>query len=371
MDWINQIIIILSVHGIVLSIAIAVYPSPSRKSNFILASAIFIISLDAGIPKATNVWRTEFPHLILSHLPLLFLFGPLLLTYINLLIYKKLPKYYIIHFLPFIAVTFWLIPFFITGGTDKLMYLDRIKHDGIPRELLFLLFFRNIHFVSYLVVAGIAVSRYTREVKNKFSGRQVAAINWLWFLMRLLMATASVFFVLFLMAVIGYRLGKDWPEFLCSSLLLAVIYSIGYKGFRQPEIFSIETIDSEKKYAKSGLQAGTALEFKQKLLDTMDANKPYLNSDLNLNELADMLQVSPNHLSQIINDCFNQNFYDFINQYRIEEFQKNMMANENRFTILGLAFEVGFNSKSAFYKAFQKHSKITPTEFIQKIKAQN
>lgn len=370
MNWINQTIIILSLHGIVLSIAIVFYSSHSRQSNLMLAASVFIISLDAGLPKAANVWSSEWPHLILSSLPLLFLFGPLVLGYIDLLINKRLPKYYFANFIPFAAAVCWMAPFFTASGTEKLMYLDRIRHEGLSQELFFLLFFRNIHFMIYLTVASVKLSRYSRTIRNEFSGHQVIVINWLWFLVRCLVISAGIFFILFLAAFLGYRIEKNWPEFLCSSLLLIIVYLIGYRGFRQPAIFSISNIGDEKKYNKSGLQAEVASKYKQKLVDVMDTLKPYRNSELSLTELADMLQVSPNHLSQIINDHFKQNFYDFINRYRVEEFQKNIMLNKSRFTILGLAFEVGFNSKSAFYKAFQKHSRITPTQFIRKIKTQ-
>lgn len=97
----------------------------------------------------------------------------------------------------------------------------------------------------------------------------------------------------------------------------------------------------------------------------MDEKKPYLEPKLTLNMLATQLDVSSNHLSQTINQHQNQNFYDFINQYRVEEFKQRAKDPKNQhFNILALALDSGFNSKSAFNLIFKKHTGITPSQFM-------
>ena len=81
-------------------------------------------------------------------------------------------------------------------------------------------------------------------------------------------------------------------------------------------------------------------------------------------ELAATLKVSSNHLSQAINEQSSLNFYDFVNGYRIEAAKQQLTERDpKRYTILGLALDSGFNSKSAFYKGFKKHTGMTPTAF--------
>ena len=98
----------------------------------------------------------------------------------------------------------------------------------------------------------------------------------------------------------------------------------------------------------------------------MEAEKPYLNPNLTIQELAKKLKMSRNLLSQVVNERFNQNFSDFLNAYRIYDFiEKAQDESYKHFTFLALSQEVGFNSKSAFNRAFKKVTGTTPTEFFK------
>ena len=96
----------------------------------------------------------------------------------------------------------------------------------------------------------------------------------------------------------------------------------------------------------------------------MNKEKPFLESDLTLSGLANKLFITPHELSQVINERLNQNFFEFINHYRVEE-AKNMIidpANKSlKMAVIG--FNVGFNSTSAFNTAFKKHTRVTPSQF--------
>ncbi|NJK95779.1 MAG: AraC family transcriptional regulator [Bacteroidales bacterium] len=97
----------------------------------------------------------------------------------------------------------------------------------------------------------------------------------------------------------------------------------------------------------------------------MNDKKPYLEPKLTLNALAAELNISVNYLSQLINQYQGKNFYDFVNGFRIEEFKSRVLSPKNQhLTILALAFDSGFNSKSSFNLAFKKHTGLTPSEFL-------
>ena len=99
----------------------------------------------------------------------------------------------------------------------------------------------------------------------------------------------------------------------------------------------------------------------------MTKEKPYLNPKLTLAELAQSLSIPTNHLSQIINQYEQINFHDFVNSYRVEEFIQNVQ-NDKGFSLLGHAFDSGFNSKSTFNAAFKKCKSVTPSQYIAGLK---
>jgi AraC-like DNA-binding protein len=135
-----------------------------------------------------------------------------------------------------------------------------------------------------------------------------------------------------------------------------------YKGLKQPEFFS--GIEEKSKYAQSKLTKHESEKHVEQLLQFMKKSKPYLEPSLSLTELAENLDIHPRYLSQEINDTLNQNFYDFVNSYRVEEAKKFFSDPVTRKkTVLEILYEVGFNSKSVFNNAFKKQTGITPTQF--------
>jgi AraC-like DNA-binding protein len=122
----------------------------------------------------------------------------------------------------------------------------------------------------------------------------------------------------------------------------------------------------QQKYAKSGLSAEHLERYKSQLTALMQTEQAYLNSELTLPRLAALVECPVNHLSQVINSGFGMSFFDYLNQYRIEEAKKLLHLEDGQLqAILSIAFEVGFNSNSAFYAAFKKSCGQTPAQFRQ------
>ena len=118
------------------------------------------------------------------------------------------------------------------------------------------------------------------------------------------------------------------------------------------------------KYAKSGLDSEQLRKYKDRLEQIMQSQQAYLWSDLTLPKLADAVDCSINHLSQVINSGFGVSFFDYLNQYRIEHAKALLSRLDDRGNaILNIAFTVGFNSNSAFYAAFKKYVGQTPAQF--------
>lgn len=160
--------------------------------------------------------------------------------------------------------------------------------------------------------------------------------------------------------------------------LSLMLVGFGFYGFRQTSIFSnmgvLATKASLQKnttetasYAKSGLSQEKVENLANVLSQNMKLQKPYLNENLSLKILAEQCNLQPAQLSQVINQYYKMNFYDFVNQYRVED-AKNRIRSSNfdHLSILGIAFDCGFKSKSSFNRYFKKYTGISPSEFKKK-----
>ena len=96
----------------------------------------------------------------------------------------------------------------------------------------------------------------------------------------------------------------------------------------------------------------------------MKENEAYLKGDLTIQDVSDATQIPKHHITQVLNERLNKNFYSFVNEYRVEKV-KLLLSNSkyNQFTILAIGYEAGFNSKSSYYNSFKKIEGVTPSEF--------
>lgn len=155
---------------------------------------------------------------------------------------------------------------------------------------------------------------------------------------------------------IKYKLvQKVWFQFLVLFLLLFfLVFSYRYRKNRE----------KKGKYSASTLESWKSQHYLQKLLSLMEKEKPYRDPEITVEKLSNMLDISEKHLSQILNERLQLNFNNFVNKYRVEEAQKKILdPKEKDFVILKIAYDVGFNSKSAFNAAFKKFTQMSPSEF--------
>lgn len=149
-----------------------------------------------------------------------------------------------------------------------------------------------------------------------------------------------------------------WFYGICA--ICVILLGLGLHLLRVRQII----IRERRKYEKVRLSPEAAERYLKKLLHFMEAEKPYLDSDISLPKLSENIHIPDHYLSQVINARLKQNFYDFINFYRIEEAKRILTTpKQNHLTIHAIAFEVGYNSKSAFNRAFKKYVKMTPFDF--------
>jgi AraC-like DNA-binding protein len=212
----------------------------------------------------------------------------------------------------------------------------------------------------YLLASLKIVIDYRYKIKNSFSSIEKINLSWMIFVLAGFSVKWSADIWLYFNAISGFS--EQLPLVISRLALFLFVNIIIYKGLKQPEIFSgiIELQPAKKPFLSKSLED----QYLEKLSYYMEERKPYLNPDITLMDLAEQVEIPYRSLSEVINNRLNQNFYDFINKYRIQESKKLLSERSDRFkTILEVLYEVGYNSKSSFNNAFKKFTGMTPSEY--------
>jgi AraC-like DNA-binding protein len=282
-----------------------------------------------------------------------------------------------IHFLPFFLYKIYLIPFYFMNQNEIYEFLNSSLISEHPLQYVIFNWVLIFQGFIYLILTINRVKKRDKFINEYFSSNFEIKLDWLKNASYLGILTTLVFMTENILLFIN---NSPSEMFGLSSVAAGVyIYAIGYLGLSRSGVFtelvSIESKEIEKieitneKYEKSGLSKEKADEFYQKLIQLMDDEKIFKQNKLTLGELAKMLAISSHNLSEVINTKTEMNFFDFINRYRIEEVKREIIKKENdNLTLLAIAMDSGFNSKSSFNTLFKKYEKITPTEYRKKYK---
>lgn len=298
--------------------------------------------------------------------------GPFLYLYVSTLTFNhtRFKTKNLLHFLPFVVFILYL---FIASGFPAYSERIRIGHDSdaVAETPILYLFFLVITALSGPVYFVLAQRQFhkTKESILNFTSKDFE-LDWLG---RLIPAFGIIWTSLVISAVIHHVFHLFSMSFCINGLMLslsAFIILIGYFGLKQIGVF-VNFSDKEAKdpiieteNPPSKLKDDALEQCFCKIDDYFKTERPYLEPDLTLPKLAESLNVPHHHLSQVINDVYGQNFFDFINKYRVEEVKNKIVDPEfDKYSLLGIAFESGFNSKSAFNRVFKKFTNTTPSEF--------
>lgn len=348
--------------GVLMTLALLSVKRGNKFANRILAALTITISIIVGgaILQTTN-YVFVFPHLSRVHHPFVYLAGPLLFLYIGALTSgrRNLKKKDFLHFVPFALCVLYLIPYYFQSSAGKLEHLiSEYNQDSLggwyyARSALFI-----TQFLVYLILIVLSLVKYSRT-----AGQSSPYEKHVLFQVRFF-AIASV--ILWTGAVLRYALDQSANTNLLVPFGASVlVYAMGYLRLSKPEVLmNVENDSPAKKYEKSTLLPERSDRYLNKLLHVMESEQPFTDGELTLQKLAEKLSIPAQHLSQVINERRGQSFSDFINTYRVEAAKKKLLDPKmQHYTVLAIAEDVGFNSKSSFNAVFKKHTNMTPSEF--------
>jgi AraC-like DNA-binding protein len=347
--------------GVLLALALLTTKAGRPTANRLLAALTLTISIAvSGAVLLTSNYVFAFPHLSRVHQPFVFLAAPLLFLYLRELTAgeRRFERKDFLHFIPFVLCLIYLLPYFLQSGGAKIQILvsEYVQPAFGPWYYV-----RSAVLIAqvlvYLVLIAVNIVNYSRSVKQRKSARDRAVLFEVRFFV---IATA----VLWCAVVLRYAIAT-MPNLLVPLGASLLIYAMGYLEMRRPEARTNGMGDlSVKKYEKSRLTPERSERYLGKLLNFMGTERPFMDGDLTIQKLAEKLSIPAHHLSQTINERLGQTFSDFINSYRVEEAKKKLLDPAlKHLSVLGIAEEVGFNSKSSFNSVFKKHTNMTPSEF--------
>ena len=185
-----------------------------------------------------------------------------------------------------------------------------------------------------------------------------------WLLQMVIGFIAVILFSLFVYGLMEFGWIEVSTASILSSLMVAVlIYAIGFLGFRDAKQ-NLEKASKPQTEKRGYFSQKEAKNHLQALEQKMASERLYLDPGLNLNSLSKAISIQPYQLSQLLNDEKGQSFPDFVNHYRIEEVKRKILdPSQNNLTILAMAMDSGFNTKSAFNQAFKKFTGMTPSQY--------
>ncbi len=334
---------------------------------FLLSLGIFMIEdglYEFGV-MAKNLWLLG----VLDQS--IFLAAPLLYMAVSEFVaVQRVWKWYqLLHFVPALIFLLLSMPLFFSDATEKAKYLITEQTPMQLTDWIIVLALIGQFFV-YEILCFRKLIKHQRNLQNITADAQRGNLDWLlYFLVGIMIMTAT-----WAISVISFRSYSDprWQE----PIYFIGVYALGYFTMRQKEVFPFsyndrkevaELLEEQENTTEQQLYyfSSERLQLtKNDLLEKMETKKPYLDPELSLPTLAHQMNLSLHEMSELVNQGFQENFAQFVNRYRVEESKRLLLSRQHgHLSIVGIAFEAGFNSKTTFNTVFKKNTGISPTEY--------
>lgn len=368
----------------------------SSRENTFLAGLVAIMSVSIlGPALGLSGYYREWPHLIRISDPIAFLLGPLLYGYTYLLTRGRLPRYYGLHLLPFGLYLIFLLPFYALSGAEKVAFGEQMLFAGRqPPQLVAIQVFRTLHVGGYLVASLLLIRQFGRLLKENYSDIQSLHLDKAAFLLRLYLVVSALSIGTFLfgrVAPINYVVANGIIGLGISLIIYALAYALWNRpatppvaqlvppreapgpaapATREPlpatdaQPAAIIEVVEEKGRGTYYLSNEQYAAWGTRLDELLQRDRVYLESELSLAQLGDRLGIQPYQASELISRRYGEPFFDLINRRRVEEVKKRLEDPAYaHYSILGIALDCGFNSKSSFNAAFKKFTGFTPSQY--------
>ncbi len=347
-------------HGFVLAFYLALARKGHFANRFLIALLILFSFYLFENTMYSSGYLGRYPHLLFTTLPLIYLLAPLFYLYVSFTVnpVKKLKIWDCVHLAPFLFELGILLPLYSLPAAAKTQIYETMVNSTPSFQF-------SVYFIGYIVYIGSSLFYMFRTYQQVLENNNVAK-GWV--------KNASIVYSLYItlslmlsMSMFANSEFKDAAFHINLFMQTLLIQAVGYLTFHSPGIFQSSKNNNGKKYLYSSLTQPAIEAYKREWTELMDAQQPYLNPDLSPEYFERHLKISKHHLSQLMTEGFNSNFYDLINSYRVANAKRLLQEVEyQEAKILHIAFDCGFSNKSTFLRSFKKNTGLTPTEFRKK-----
>jgi AraC-like DNA-binding protein len=360
-----------AIHALIQSMLLFFIRKGNRRANkfmafFLLALAI---GMTNGIVSLLGLYDT-WPSLSILMGSIILAYGPLFYLYIRAVTAKdrRGTLVDILHGVPFLLgmLVYGAYLRLSAGGSAP----SGVLGYAVRSPWLVVLILSVLQTIAYVVSIIRLLRRHSERVKAAYSTIDRVNLGWL---RRRLVVYAAIWAV-GLVLVAAVRL-ESRAVGLVGQIVFFLIalntFVTGYLAMLQPEIFfgPFET-RPVRRYERSSLTPEDAAHHKTRLLELMDREKPFLDPEINLPKLAQALDIPVAHLSRVINELLGQNFYEFINHYRLEAAKRRLaMPEPGGEKLITVALECGFNSVATFNRVFKELTGRTPSDYRKNLTA--
>ena len=365
-DFLSAIILFGIVQG-VLILMLFFLKKPKGYVFFNMLMGIFILQQVESLVYYSG-YLIYVPHLYYTSLPLVFLCGPAILGYGNVLLGRETPKnIFFWHSVPFILYTLYTSFFYLQSGTKKIhsyiLSIDQTADlpvlwqafDADPLEIHGFVFVEGI--ALYLIGYGLFLTfRLRKLLKN---GKHNEYGNWLKILYTILVGSGLVM----LLAEGGVIEGVTLYEPILPQYMTRVYVTLSMYISTAYLLFNAKLYRHEKKYQKSALSKTIRTAKLQKIMDVFEKDSSYLDQEHCLSQLSQRTNISESHISEVLNQELKLSFYELTNSFRIKEAKRLLASDDNTMKMEQLAYALGYKSKSTFFAAFKKESNQTPLQY--------
>ncbi|QSE96107.1 helix-turn-helix domain-containing protein [Fulvivirga lutea] len=355
----RELLLIGGAQGFILSIGLLLIKKPvNQKSNQVFALFIALVSLFLVITSQQQFFG-EYPKFFLTSYLLIYLYCPIYYFYLQSLVnpHWKIKRSHLAYFLP--ALVFQILLFKYYAMSNEELVIGLQEYDYADLMLVDII---AIAFNFYMIFRCEKVLKLNkRELPIESSGVAFRIINLILFLSNMVWAISlsNQFSWSFFGLCIPFSI--DITYIMMSLFVIQFSYMVIVKNyyFAKPEIHKPESY-KQNNYDKQGLD-----ELSEKICDILKSQRPYLNQEFSLKDLADLCQTDKFKISYTINNVLNTTFTNLINRNRVEAFIE--LTNDDKlkhYNFVGIAQEAGFKTKSTFYKSFKEIKGCTPKEYF-------